>query len=31
MVGWLPRHTPKLKPLHLPEPRPGGATQTDVA
>ena len=31
MVGWLPRHTPKLKPLHSPEPRPGGATQTDAA
>jgi len=30
-VGWLPRHAPKLKPLEAPEPRSGGATQTDAA
>lgn len=30
-VGWLPRHAPKLQPLEAPEPRPGGATQTDAA
>lgn len=30
-VGWLPRHAPKLTPLEAPEPRSGGATQTDAA
>lgn len=30
-AGWLPRHAPRLKPLETPEPRGGGATQTDVA
>jgi cardiolipin synthase len=30
-VGWLPRHSPRLRPLEAPEPRPGGATQTDAA
>ena len=30
-VGWLPRHVPQLKPLQAPEPRVGGATQTDAA
>ena len=30
-VGWLPRHSPKLKPPVAPEPRAGGATQTDAA
>jgi len=30
-VGWLPRHAPRLQPLEAPEPRAGGATQTDQA
>lgn len=30
-VGWLPRHAPKLEPLHAPKPEAGGATRTDAA
>ncbi len=31
MVGWLPRHAPKLEPVKAPQPRGSGATQTDSA
>jgi cardiolipin synthase len=30
-LGWLPRHAPKLQPLHPPQAQTGGATQTDAA
>ncbi|MBU1359546.1 MAG: cardiolipin synthase ClsB [Gammaproteobacteria bacterium] len=31
LASWLPRHIPRLKPLENPQPRGGGATQTDTA
>jgi len=31
LVGWLPRHAPRLKPLDPPPTPAGGATQTEAA
>jgi len=31
LVGWLPRHAPRLKPLDPPPTPTGGATQTEAA